>query len=117
MRLAVLLTCLLAPVAASAADDATVSVDDQGRVVARIHVPASSDEVKAVLADAKGTLADLSPDTLSVETSADGDTSWTARFRGPSGEEVVSLRREDSGQVRPASCGGDAEPVMTFLER
>ena len=52
-----------------------------------------------------------------VETSADGATSWTARFRGPCGEEVVSLRREDTGQVRPASCGGDAEPVMTFLER
>ncbi len=51
-----------------------------------------------------------------IETTDDGGSSWTARVRGPSGEEVVNLRREDTGQVRPASCGGDTEPVMKFVE-
>lgn len=72
MRRTAVFCSLLVSITASAADEARVSVDDQGRVVARIAVAASADEVKAVLADPKGTLAALSPETLSVQTTTEG---------------------------------------------
>jgi hypothetical protein len=72
MRHALFLICVLSPAVASADDDATVTVDDEGRVVARIHVPASTEEVRAVLGDTDGQLAALSPDTLSVQTTQVG---------------------------------------------
>lgn len=51
-----------------------------------------------------------------IETIADGEARWTVRFRAPSTEEVVKLRRQDTGEARPASCGGEPEPVMRFVE-
>lgn len=49
-------------------------------------------------------------------TTPESDSSWAARFRAGSTEEVVRLRLEDSGLARPASCGGEPEAVMRFLE-
>lgn len=51
-----------------------------------------------------------------IETTPNGDLTWTARFRTLSGEEVVRVRREETGVVRPASCGGEAEVVTRFVE-
>ncbi len=50
-----------------------------------------------------------------IETTRDDDSTWTARFRGSSGDEVVTVRRENAGAMRPASCGGDPEPVTRFV--
>ena len=70
---AALLAALLAPQLAHANDHgASVSIDAEGVVVARILVPATSDEVRALLADTSGRLAALSPDTLSVISTPDG---------------------------------------------
>lgn len=51
-----------------------------------------------------------------IETIADGEASWTVRFRTPSGDHPVHVKLEDSGVTRPASCGGDLEQVTRFLE-
>ncbi len=44
------------------------------------------------------------------------DSSWEARFRVDSRDEVVRLRREDTGDRRPVSCGAEPEPVTRFVE-
>lgn len=49
-------------------------------------------------------------------TSAAGDSGWEARFRTPSGEERIRVRRQETGAVRPASCGAKPEPVTGFME-
>ena len=52
------------------------------------------------------------PDALDwIETTADADSTWTARFRVAGDEHAVRVRREQTGQERPASCGGEPEPV------
>jgi hypothetical protein len=49
-------------------------------------------------------------------TSPDGEAIWAARFGAPSGEHVVRVKLEDTGVMRPASCGGEPEPVTSFVE-
>jgi hypothetical protein len=51
-----------------------------------------------------------------IDTTPDGDLTWTVRFRAPSGEQVIRVRREDTGLTRHASCGEPAEPVTRFVE-
>lgn len=51
-----------------------------------------------------------------IETTPDGDLSWTARFRASSGEEIARVRREETGILQPASCGGEAEAMTQFVE-
>lgn len=51
-----------------------------------------------------------------LETTADGEATWTARFRTPSGEHAITVRLEDTGVTRTASCGGEPEPVTRFVE-
>ena len=46
----------------------------------------------------------------------DADTQWTASFRTPAGEQSVTVRLEELGAHRPASCGGEPEPVTRFVE-
>ncbi|MFT4623441.1 MAG: ribosome-associated toxin RatA of RatAB toxin-antitoxin module [Myxococcota bacterium] len=77
---AALLAAVLLPSLATAADnEVAVTIDDRGHVVARIQVPASSDEVRALLADTGGRLAALSTDTLSVTTTQDGNCEMVDR--------------------------------------
>jgi hypothetical protein len=52
-----------------------------------------------------------------IETSALGESSWSARFRAPSGEHTVQVTLENTGIESPASCGGEPEPVTRFVER
>jgi hypothetical protein len=49
-------------------------------------------------------------------TVAEPESTWEARFRTAAGDEVVRLRVEDTGVVRPASCGEEPEPMMRFVE-
>jgi len=49
-------------------------------------------------------------------TSPSTETSWDVRFRSSAGEETVRVRMEDAGSERPASCGGEPEPVTRFVE-
>ena len=79
MLRALLVPLLFASSLAIAGDDATVSVDDRGHVIARIQVPATTTEVRALLADTEGRLAQLSPDTLSVKSTPDGDCEMVER--------------------------------------
>lgn len=51
-----------------------------------------------------------------IGTEPDGEQTWTARFRSPSGEHLVHVKLEQSGATRPESCGGDPEPVTRFVE-
>jgi len=51
-----------------------------------------------------------------IGTEPDGEQTWTARFRSPEGEHLVQVKREDSGAMRPESCGGEPEPVTRFVE-
>jgi hypothetical protein len=51
-----------------------------------------------------------------IETSPDGDLAWAARFRTASGERTIRVRREETGAMRPASCGAEPEPVTRFVE-
>ena len=51
-----------------------------------------------------------------LATEATSESSWEVRFRIASGEEVVRLRLEETGAMRPASCGGEAEAVTGFVE-
>jgi hypothetical protein len=51
-----------------------------------------------------------------VGTAVESERTWSARFRTPSGEEVVRVQLEDTGDARPASCGGEPEPVTRFVE-
>lgn len=49
-------------------------------------------------------------------TAATSESSWEARFRVGSGEQVVPLRLQRTGTNRPASCGGEPEAVASFME-
>ena len=49
-------------------------------------------------------------------TVPDSESAWEARFRTAAGDEVVRVRLEASGVVRPASCGGEPEPMTHFVE-
>jgi len=49
-------------------------------------------------------------------TSVEPEHIWAARFRTASGEEIIRVRLEDTGDARPASCGGEPEPVTRFVE-
>lgn len=51
-----------------------------------------------------------------LTTVPESDSIWESRFRSSSGEEVVRVRLEDTGATRPASCGGEPEPVTRFVE-
>jgi hypothetical protein len=50
-----------------------------------------------------------------LSTSEEPEMSWEARFRTGSGDEVVRVRLEETGVARPASCGGEPEPVTRFV--
>jgi hypothetical protein len=49
-------------------------------------------------------------------TAPESESTWEARFRSTSGEEVVRVRLEETGVARPASCGAEPEPVTRFME-
>jgi hypothetical protein len=49
-------------------------------------------------------------------TAAASESTWEVRFRSATGDEVVRVRLEDTGAMRPASCGGEPEPVTRFTE-
>lgn len=51
-----------------------------------------------------------------LNTERTSDSTWEARFRTTSGEELVRVQLEDMGTARPVSCGGKAEPVTRFVE-
>jgi len=51
-----------------------------------------------------------------LTTAPESDSTWEARFRSASGEELVRVGLEDTGVVRPASCGGEPEPMTRFVE-
>ena len=57
------------------------------------------------------------PDAIQwIETTAEADSTWKARFRVAGDKHAVRVRREQTGQERPASCGGEAEPVTRWVE-
>jgi hypothetical protein len=49
-------------------------------------------------------------------TEATSDSSWEARFRVGSDEQLVRLQLQRTGANRPASCSGEAEAVTGFVE-
>lgn len=49
-------------------------------------------------------------------TERHGEDTWHARFRSSGGEESIRVRLEHMTGARPASCGGDPEPVTRFVE-
>jgi hypothetical protein len=49
-------------------------------------------------------------------TAAESESAWEVRFRSVAGDEVIRVRLEDTGVARPASCGGEPEPVTRFVE-
>jgi hypothetical protein len=49
-------------------------------------------------------------------TEQESESTWQARFRTPSGEQLVRVRLEDTGAMRPASCGEEPEAVTRFVE-
>lgn len=51
-----------------------------------------------------------------ISTTATGDSTWEAVFDSPTGQQHVRVRLEETGTARPASCGGDPEPVTRFVE-
>lgn len=51
-----------------------------------------------------------------IETVPGGELTWTVRFRSASGDHTVRVTLEHTGIARPASCGGEAEPVTRFVE-
>lgn len=51
-----------------------------------------------------------------LSTEPESESTWEARFRSASGEHVVRIRLEETGALRPASCGGDPEAVTRFTE-
>jgi hypothetical protein len=50
-----------------------------------------------------------------VDTTPEGDAAWVVRFREAGQEHTVRVAREEMDGVRPASCGGDPEPVRRFV--
>lgn len=56
------------------------------------------------------------PDAIRwIDTSVEDDSTSKARFQVAGDEHVVRVRREQTGQERPASCGGEAEPVTHWV--
>ncbi len=51
-----------------------------------------------------------------IGTSVDAGRQWTARFRGPSGDQTVRVRLEPTGIMRPPSCDADHEEIMRYVE-
>ncbi len=51
-----------------------------------------------------------------IATTPDGESTWVVRFRAESGEQRVKVRMEDTGVLRPASCGSEPEPLTRFVE-
>ena len=51
-----------------------------------------------------------------LETEAEGEGVWNARFDWSSETRTVRVALEDTGAARPASCGGEPEPVTRFVE-
>lgn len=52
-----------------------------------------------------------------LSTDSESESSWKVRFRSSSGERTVRLSLEDTGATRPASCGGEPEPLTRFVEQ
>ncbi len=50
-----------------------------------------------------------------LATEEEGDSSWLVRFQHGDDRHAIRVRREDMGVTRPASCGGDPEPVFRFV--
>lgn len=60
---------------------------------------------------------DLAIDSLAWRsTDLAGDSSWRVRFAAGENEHEIDVVREASDAVRPASCGGEPEPVSWFIE-
>lgn len=75
-----IILCALALFSASAlADEPSVAVDDDGTVKVSMLISASEVNIREVLQDIEGELADLSPDVLSVEIVKDGRCQEIAR--------------------------------------
>ncbi len=51
-----------------------------------------------------------------LATVPESESTWEARFRTAAGDEAVRVRLEDTGVARPASCGGEPEPMKRFVE-
>jgi hypothetical protein len=51
-----------------------------------------------------------------IESDSEDESTWVARFRTALGETSVRVRLEPTGIDAPASCGGEPEPVMRFVE-
>jgi hypothetical protein len=51
-----------------------------------------------------------------LATAPESESSWEARFGTAAGDEVIRVRLEDTGVARPASCGGEPEPITRFVE-
>jgi hypothetical protein len=51
-----------------------------------------------------------------IGSDSEDESTWVARFRTTSGETSVRVRLESTGIDRPASCGGEPEPVTRFVE-
>jgi hypothetical protein len=49
-------------------------------------------------------------------TAADSESTWEGRFRVATVDETVRVRLEETGVVRPASCGGEPESMTRFVE-
>jgi hypothetical protein len=49
-------------------------------------------------------------------TAPESESTWQVQFRSAAGDEVVRVLLEDTGAMRPASCGGEPEPVTRFME-
>jgi hypothetical protein len=65
----------------------------------------------------RGRLGEQRADAIEwLSTEARPESTWEARFRTASGDEVVRVRLEDTGTARPVSCGGEAEAVTRFVE-
>lgn len=66
---------------------------------------------------ARRNAGDALGDTLEwLGTSASGEREWTVGFRSSAGEQQVSVRNEQIGASRPASCGGEPEAVTRFVQ-
>ncbi|MGB8329795.1 MAG: sucrase ferredoxin [Polyangiales bacterium] len=51
-----------------------------------------------------------------VSTVSESESTWDALFQSRAGEHRVRIRIEDTGVLRPASCGAEPEPVTRFTE-
>jgi hypothetical protein len=65
----------------------------------------------------RGRLGEQRADAIEwLGTTTESESAWEVRFRSAAGDEVVRIRLEDTGVARPASCGGEPEPVTRFVE-